>query len=190
MKLLKKVEAIAKGWIKKYDFVYDVDGREYHYDVVSRNNIEGTTLPDVINAVAIIPIFENGDILLIKEFRYPVNGYVWAFPAGLIDDGENAEVAATRELREETGVKVIKVLSTFYGGYSSEGMTDERLTTVICLVEGSISDCEGMEEVHPVRMTIEEVMKIAENSENKISNKIQTFLAGILFSEPLPHAWD
>lgn len=182
MKTLKKVISIAEGWIKKYDFVYDVDGKEYHYDVVSRNKIKDTKLPDITNAVAIIPVYDNGDILMIKEYRYPVNDYVWAFPAGLIDPGEDYEMAAIRELKEETGIKVKRIIHSYTGGYSSEGMTDEKLATVICNVEGELVGCDGMEEVHPERLSLEAVMQIAADPKNKISNKIQLFLAGLEYA--------
>lgn len=173
----------TREFIKKYDFIYDVDGKEFHYDVVSRNAIMGTDLPDVENAVAIIPVFEDGDLLMIKEFRYPLNDYVWAFPAGLIDPGEDACTAAVRELMEETGVKVEKIISVFPGGYSSEGMSDEKLGTVVCRVSGTLKGCEGAEEIHPVKVTVEEAIKIASNPSNKISNKVQIFLAGLLMSQ-------
>lgn len=180
MKTLKNVIQIASGWIKKYDFVYDVDGKEYHYDVVSRNKIEGTELPNKVNAVAIIPVFEDGDLLMIKEYRYPVNDYVYAFPAGLIDDEESAVDAAIRELREETGLMVTKIIMEFPGGYSSEGMTDEKLATVVCRVTGEIKDTEGFEETHPMKISIDKAKEIVFNPDNKISNKVQLFLAGLL----------
>lgn len=162
--------------------MYDVDGKEYHYDVVSRNKIIDVNLPDVTNAVAIIPIFDNGDVLMIREYRYPLNDYVWAFPAGLIDPGEDYETAAIRELKEETGVLVKHIIDSYPGGYSSEGMTDEKLAMVICNVEGELSGCNGTEEVHPERVTINEAIRIASNPKNKVSNKVQLFLAGLKYS--------
>lgn len=172
----------TREFVKIYDFIYDVDGKELHYDVASRNVIMRTDLPNVENAVAIIPVFEDGDLLMIKEFRYPLNDYVWAFPAGLIDPGEDARAAVVRELMEETGVKVEEILSVFSGGYSSEGMSDEKLGTVVCRISGSLKGCDGTEEIHPVKVTVEEAIKIASNPSNKISNKVQIFLAGLLMS--------
>lgn len=175
-------EEDVREFIKTYEFIYDVDGKGLNYDVVSRNAIAGTDLPDIENAVAIIPVFEDGDLLMIKEFRYPLNDYVWAFPAGLIDPGEDARAAAIRELMEETGVKVEKIMSVFPGGYSSEGMSDEKLGTVVCRISGTLKGCDGAEEIHPVKVTVEEAIKIASNPSNKISNKVQIFLAGLLMS--------
>ena len=50
------------------------------------------------DAVCIVPIFDNGDFLVTREFRYAINGYCVEFPAGLIDPGETPVEAAKRDL--------------------------------------------------------------------------------------------
>ncbi len=54
-------------------------------------------------AVMIIPIFENGDVLVEHQFRYPIGQTMIEFPAGKLDSGEEPLTAAKRELQEETG---------------------------------------------------------------------------------------
>jgi ADP-ribose pyrophosphatase len=54
-------------------------------------------------AVMVIPIFENGDVLIEHQFRYPIGQAMIEFPAGKLDAGEEALTAAKRELQEETG---------------------------------------------------------------------------------------
>jgi ADP-ribose pyrophosphatase len=54
-------------------------------------------------AVMVIPIFENGDLLIEHQFRYPLGKVMIEFPAGKLDAGEEALTAAKRELQEETG---------------------------------------------------------------------------------------
>jgi len=54
-------------------------------------------------ASAIIPVFDNGDLLLERQWRYPLNRSFLEFPAGKLDVGEDPLVSAIRELREETG---------------------------------------------------------------------------------------
>lgn len=54
-------------------------------------------------AVVILPVFDDGKVLLERQFRYPVNQVFIEFPAGKIDPGENPLDCAKRELEEETG---------------------------------------------------------------------------------------
>jgi ADP-ribose pyrophosphatase len=66
-------------------------------------------------------------ILLVRQYRVPVRGYLWELPAGKLDEGESAIQAARRELAEETGYRARqwKKLATFYPspGYVAEKMT-------------------------------------------------------------------
>jgi ADP-ribose pyrophosphatase len=55
-------------------------------------------------ASAIVPIFENGDVMLVNQFRYPSQQIFLEVPAGKIDEGENPHQTAVRELKEETGL--------------------------------------------------------------------------------------
>lgn len=75
--------------------------------------------------------------MLLKQFRYPVKTMFWEVPAGKIDQGENPDVTASRELLEETGVQAgqLHYLGHFYPciGYSNEVIhiyiaTDLQLT--------------------------------------------------------------
>lgn len=75
-------------------------------------------------ACAIVPVFENGDVMLIKQFRYPVAQLFLEVPAGKIDAGEPPLQTAMRELKEETGIaaKTLSYVGHFYPaiGYSDE----------------------------------------------------------------------
>jgi len=81
-------------------------------------------------ASAIVPIFDvekpDPEILLIRQYRYAANGYVYEIPAGRLDDGETPENCARRELREETGYSAnqFRPLTTIY---TTPGFTDERI---------------------------------------------------------------
>jgi 8-oxo-dGTP pyrophosphatase MutT (NUDIX family) len=54
-------------------------------------------------AVRIVPVREDGAILLVNQFRFTTRTRDWELPAGRVEDGETPEDAARRELREETG---------------------------------------------------------------------------------------
>jgi len=71
------------------------------------------------------------DLYLVeREYRVGCDAFAYGLPAGLIDDGEDVDAAALRELREETGVEPIDENSCDIDHvgqfYSSEGMTDEQ----------------------------------------------------------------
>ena len=61
-------------------------------------------------ASAVVPIFPNGDIILVKQFRYPINQVTIEIPAGKLDiEGEDPVTCAERELSEETGYTAGKI---------------------------------------------------------------------------------
>jgi ADP-ribose pyrophosphatase len=55
-------------------------------------------------ACAVIPLFDNGDVMLVKQFRYPSKQVFYEIPAGKIDTGESEDKTAARELQEEAGL--------------------------------------------------------------------------------------
>jgi len=77
-------------------------------------------------SVGILPVLEDGSLILIKQFRYVVGSNLLEIPAGTIEEGESPEECAARELLEETGYRPGKLtlLSAFYlaPGYSNEFM--------------------------------------------------------------------
>lgn len=78
-------------------------------------------------AVCIVPITENGEIIMERQFRYPFNDVIWEIPAGKIDAGEtNPLDAAKRELLEETGItpENIRFIGEFY---SSPAILSEKI---------------------------------------------------------------
>lgn len=75
-------------------------------------------------ACAVVPVYENGDIQMLKQFRYPMEQIFWEVPAGKIDKGEVQDKTAERELREEAGLTAenLEYVGHFYPGigYSDE----------------------------------------------------------------------
>jgi ADP-ribose pyrophosphatase len=102
-----------------------------------------TELPDAVLIVA--RHRDSGGIVVVKEFRVPLGGYQYGFPAGLIDPGETVEEAAARELREETGLSVVRIIRKSPPLFSSSGMTDESVVMVYVEATGEISTAENSE---------------------------------------------
>jgi 8-oxo-dGTP pyrophosphatase MutT (NUDIX family) len=77
-----------------------------HSDRVTLPNGVAATL-DVIRhpgAVAVVPVTDRGHVVLIRQYRYAVDDYIWEIPAGTLEPGESPLACARRELIEEIGV--------------------------------------------------------------------------------------
>ena len=126
----EKILAETKFLVLKQLSYLDKSGQERKWDMVSRTNST--------DAVMIIPFY--GDKLVVtREFRAAVGGYEYSFPAGLIDAGESAEETARRELYEETGLELRKILAVSPPVYNSPGLSDEAVTLVYAEVGGTAS---------------------------------------------------
>jgi len=77
-------------------------------------------------AVAIVPLFDDGDVLLIRQFRVAVGGWLYEIPAGTREPGESPKVTASREIIEETGYRArsLRKVSEFWTvpGFCTEKM--------------------------------------------------------------------
>lgn len=92
------------------------------------------------DAVIIVPYHRKEEkLVVIKEFRVPVGGYQYGFPAGLLDPGEDIARTAARELGEETGLKLEKVYRHSPAVFSSAGITDESIAMIFAEVSGTPS---------------------------------------------------
>jgi ADP-ribose pyrophosphatase len=91
-------------------------------------------------AAAIVPFRSRDRVLLLRQYRHAVGGYLWEVPAGKLDPGERAEACAARELEEETGFRAGRIEAT--GSIvTAPGFTDERiwLFTAHDLVPGRVA---------------------------------------------------
>ena len=132
-KLIQKIiKRSDSKFINLYELQYNLGDKEpYKYMVASRRkeqDLECNT--HKIDAVRIVPYFNKDNqtyVVLIKEFRYAINDYLYGTPAGLVDENENSKSSATRELKEEIGASVIKLEKMQEASCSSAGLTDEMI---------------------------------------------------------------
>ena len=69
---------------------------------------------------------ENGNVLLVKQYRYAYGESIYEIPAGKLNEGEDPVLAAARELEEEAGVKA-KTLTKLFTVYPTPGYTNEKI---------------------------------------------------------------
>ncbi|KAM6137005.1 LOW QUALITY PROTEIN: ADP-sugar pyrophosphatase [Pterocles gutturalis] len=103
-----KEETIVEGkWLKLEQTTYtDPFGKHRIWETVKRTGNKKGVSADGVAVLAVLQRTLHYDcIVLVKQFRPPINGYCLEFPAGLIEENETAERAALRELEEETGYK-------------------------------------------------------------------------------------
>lgn len=129
VKILDKKELGSGKFVRLEEVSYrDAFGVERKWEKCARVNSRG--------AVIIIPhIVPDDEYIMVRQYRVPAEKYVIEFPAGLVDDGEAAEVTALRELYEETGYEG-RIMEVFPGGFSSPGMSGEMATIVKVEIDG------------------------------------------------------
>jgi ADP-ribose pyrophosphatase len=141
IKILGKKVAKATKWLTLWTTEFQKkDGTKSEWDWVQRKKEQ--------KAVIIVPIFSGNRVGLQKEFRVPLEGYEYGFPAGLIDDGETIEQTAIRELKEETGCTVKRVIKKSPFVVNSAGLSDEKVSVVFVEAEvGGESSTESSEDI-------------------------------------------
>lgn len=191
---LSNIRQVSDGWIKKYVLAYTMpDGSTYEYESASRKSLEAYRAElegnaagraCAADAVCIVPQTATGELLLIREFRYPLNSWCIAFPAGLIDPGEDPAESIDRELREETGFALRRDLDEPLEllpqvGYSSAGFTDETIQVAFAQVE-KVADAapEEAELIVPFEVAIDDIPRFLSENTIPLSTRAQLILDG------------
>jgi len=120
------------------------------------------------DATIIVPYHrEQQKLVVIKEFRVPVGDYMFGFPAGLIDPGEDMAITAGRELHEETGLELARVYRHSPAVFSSAGITDEAISMVFAEVTGtpSIRNTSDSEDIDIFLMDRKEISELLKRSD-------------------------
>ncbi len=175
---IKKVSEIAKTpFLNLYDCVHEnKNGKEKHWFMASRKKYEELELQfsankkTAVDAVVLVATHEQtNEIVLIKQFRVPLNDYIYELPAGLIDEGESSKVSATRELKEETGLTLVSIdeSKSRERAYLSPGMTDESVALIYATCKGEISTqyLEEDEDIIPLLISKEKARSLVNSDE-------------------------
>lgn len=154
---IKESKTIFKG------FVFDVKVDQIKYDSGNKG-VREVILHN--GGAVVVPITDEGKIVLVKQYRYPFDEFMYELPAGKLEINEDPKECAIRELTEETGYSSIKV-STLGRIYTSPGFCNEILYIFLAehLKAGDHNREEGEHGMEVYEFTLDEVNKMITNGE-------------------------
>jgi ADP-ribose pyrophosphatase len=110
--------------------------------------------------IAVVPIDEKNNVLLVNQFREPVEKELLEIPAGGVDPGEDIETAVKREMQEETGY-LPQTLESLGGYYLAPGYSTEYLHLYLATdLHVSRLVAEDTEGINVVRVPISQIRKL------------------------------
>jgi ADP-ribose pyrophosphatase len=182
MEIVRVEQLTDEKWLNLFAATYTNGEKDGRWLFASRHRkpYDPNAAPD---AAIIVPILLTPDqpprVVLIKEYRVPLGGYIYAFPAGLVDDGESIEETVRRELLEETGFEVTCIKRITTPLCSSAGLTDEMSPLVFVDVRSTPNakqKLDGMEDIEVVLLDYQQVCQMVENTTVRFDAKAWTIL--------------
>lgn len=154
-RILSVEKKTENRFLNMYDLHYEnkVGGKGL-YHVASRagdvSRLKLNTKKNSPDGVIIYSIYgeKKDQMVLVRQYRFSIDDYVYELPAGLVDEGETYAQAGARELKEETGLDFhpLQVDEMYHKPFfTTIGMTDESCATVYGYASGTVS-AEGLED--------------------------------------------
>lgn len=139
---LLKFEKVRNGkYLKNYELTYrNKAGKEKKYEMVSRRELScADDIGGRASGVSIVATFQD-KMLLLHEFRMGVNRMVYNLCAGMIEPDESIEECIRRELYEETGLKVHRIVKILPPSFAAVAISDTTTYIAFVEVEGTFED--------------------------------------------------
>lgn len=141
--------------------------RVFEDEIVTAEGLKiSYTRLELLNFVAIVPIDEAENVVMIRNYRYPVNKSVLEIPSGHINEGERVVDAAKRELLEETGYTANKMVKLGWHHPLSRSQQRAYLFLATGLSEG-VPSRDATEKQEVVKMRVEEIFEMMLRGELK-----------------------
>lgn len=162
---MSEIKSIQQKTHNRYLNYYELeavhrDGSVSPYYMASRakdaNHLKAVTRENKPDGVILYGVYGEAKdrVVLIRQYRYPLGDYVYEFPAGLVEEGEEMGAAGIREMYEETGLTFTPVDAGSYSRpfFTTIGMTDESCGTVFgyCSGEPTSVHEEASEEIQVI----------------------------------------
>ena len=172
---MSEIKSIQQKTHTRYLNYYELeavhrDGSVSPYYMASRakdaNHLKAVTRENKPDGVILYGVYGEAKdrVVLIRQYRYPLGDYVYEFPAGLVEEGEEMAAAGIREMYEETGLTFTPVDAGSYSRpfFTTIGMTDESCGTVFgyCSGEPTSAHEEASEEIQVILADREEARRI------------------------------
>ena len=177
MRILDLHKLTDEKWLNLFAATFEHHGHTGRWLFASRR-AEPQKGPGAGDAVVIVPVLRNpGEpprLVMVKEFRAPVGARVWGLPAGLLEQGEPVEETVRREVREETGMEVVKFKRLTQPLYSSAGMSDEAAALAFVDVRStpeSLPKLEASEDIEVVLLDYAGVCRLCDDAGARIDAK-------------------
>jgi ADP-ribose pyrophosphatase len=182
MKIFKVEKLTNEKWVNLFATTYEHKGHSGRWVFASRREKPYSGNPTG-DAVVIVPILvsegQPNRLVMEKEFRVPVGDYVYGLPAGLLEQGESLEEAVRREMREETGLDVLRFKRITPAMYNSSGMSDESALMVfidVCSTPETKQALEGGEDIEVLLLDHAQVCQMCDNRGVYLDAKAWTVL--------------
>ena len=162
---MSEIKSIQQKTHNRYLNYYELeavhrDGSVSPYYMASRakdaNHLKAVTRENKPDGVILYGVYGEAKdrVVLIRQYRYPLGDYVYEFPAGLVEEGEEMAAAGIREMYEETGLTFTPVDAGCYCQpfFTTIGMTDESCGTVFGYCNGEPTSVheEASEEIQVI----------------------------------------
>lgn len=162
---LRKITSLR--WLNLFEVEYEhASGKRGRWQFVSRKSrpvLNADPLqPDAVFIVPLLKTAVGNRLVVTREFRVPLGDYEYSFPAGLLEEGEDVQTAARRELAEETGLELNRILAASPPVVVSAGLADESVVIVFveCSGEPNTAGADGLEEIEVLILDYDEVRKL------------------------------
>ena len=127
-------------------------------------------------AVLLIALDDDDNVFMVRQYRHPVGRVLLELPAGTIDEGEQPEVCAVRELREETGFRP-RSLESLGGFFLSPGYSNEYIHLFLATgLEEAPLDTGDEEDLRALRIPFDEALRLVDSGEIRDAKSIAALL--------------
>ena len=157
------MEKVRDGkYLKNYELTYrNKAGRIKKYEIVSRKDLKNPSdLGQKPSGVSIVA-FRDDKMMLLREFRLSINKEIFNLCAGMLEEGESIESCIQRELYEETGLRVKRIIDILPPSFSAVGFSDTKTYIAFVEAEGEFEDhTSDNEEIHAAFYSRSEIKEL------------------------------